>query len=73
MRDSHESHVNARPDCGLRATIVPVMWIRTEENEKLLFRRYSTTHAWGFFSEHARQGGNEFKLPLAGLKPWCEP
>lgn len=62
--------IDVRPDQGKRPTIAPGMWIRTEEDEKLLFRRYSSTNAWGFFSESARMGSREFKLPLAGLKPW---
>jgi hypothetical protein len=46
------------------------MWIRTEENEKLLFLRYSSTGHWGFFSEDGHHTAREYKLPLAGLKPW---
>lgn len=73
MRGPHESDITARPDQYQQATVASGTWIRTEKNEKLFFRRHSATHAWGFFSEHPCQGGNEFKLPLAGLKPWSEP
>ncbi|EXS71093.1 hypothetical protein sphantq_00359 [Sphingobium sp. AntQ-1] len=50
--------------------IKPGMWIRTEEDERLLFRRYSSTGHWGFFSESNHHTAREHKLPLAGLKPW---
>ena len=50
--------------------ITPGMWIRTEENEKLFFLRYSSTGHWGFFSEERHHTAREYKLPLAGLKPW---
>ena len=50
--------------------IEPGMWIRTEEDEKLLFLRYSSTGHWGFFSESAHHKAREYKLPLAGLTPW---
>ncbi|MGK2912463.1 hypothetical protein [Sphingobium sp. UBA5915] len=50
--------------------IKPGMWIRTEEDEKLLFQRYSSTGHWGFFSESSYHIAREHKLPLAGLKPW---
>ncbi len=53
-----------------RYPIEPGMWIRTEENEKLLFLRYSSTGHWGFFSESRHHAAREYKLPLAGLKPW---
>lgn len=53
-----------------RYPIEPGMWIRTEEGERLLFRRYSSTGHWGFFSEGSHRGDREYKLPLAGLKPW---
>ena len=53
-----------------RYPIAPGMWIRTEENEKLLFLRYSSTGHWGFFSESRHHAAREYKLPLAGLKPW---
>ncbi|EQB04191.1 hypothetical protein V475_04115 [Sphingobium baderi LL03] len=46
------------------------MWIRTEENEKFFFLRYSSTGHWGFFSEERHHTVREYKLPLAGLKPW---
>jgi len=49
--------------------IAPGMWIRTEEDEKLLFLRYSSTGHWGFFSESRHRTVREYKLPLAGLKP----
>jgi len=52
--------------------VEPGMWIRTEENEKLLFLRYSSTGHWGFFSESRHHTAQEYKLPLAGLKPWHE-
>ncbi|MGE4410451.1 MAG: hypothetical protein AB7D33_07770 [Sphingobium sp.] len=46
--------------------ITPGMWIRTEENEKLLFLRYSSTGHWGFFSEDSyferRKGRAMWKL-----------
>jgi hypothetical protein len=50
--------------------IQPGMWIRTEEGEKLLFRRYSSTGHWGFFSDSSHHTAREHKLPRAGLKPW---
>lgn len=50
--------------------IRPGMWIKTEEGEKLLFRRYSSTGHWGFFSDSSHHTAREHKLPLAGLKPW---
>ena len=53
-----------------RYPIEPGMWIRTEANERLLFRRYSSTGHWGFFSEGSHRTDREYKLPLAGLKPW---
>ncbi|OHT21597.1 hypothetical protein [Edaphosphingomonas haloaromaticamans] len=46
------------------------MWIRTEEGEKLFFRRYSSTGHWGFFSDSNHHSAREHKLPLAGLRPW---
>ncbi len=53
-----------------RYPIGPGMWIRTEEGERLYFRRYSSTGHWGFFSESSHHTAAEYKLPLAGLKPW---
>ena len=50
--------------------IEPGMWIRTEEGEKLFFLRYSSTGHWGFFSDDRHHAAREYKLPLAGLKPW---
>ncbi|OUC53021.1 MULTISPECIES: hypothetical protein [Sphingomonadaceae] len=50
--------------------VEPGMWIRTEEGEKLFFRRYSSTGHWGFFSESNHHNAREHKLPLAGLRPW---
>ncbi|MDF0490406.1 hypothetical protein PX554_19950 [Sphingomonas sp. H39-1-10] len=50
--------------------IEPGMWIRTEEGEKLFFRRYSSTGHWGFFADGNHHSAREHKLPLAGLKPW---
>jgi hypothetical protein len=50
--------------------IVPGIWIRTEEGEKLFFRRYSSTSHWGFFSDSNHHAAAEHKLPLAGLKRW---
>ena len=57
-------------DAAAQYPIKPGMWIRTEENEKLLFLRYSSTGHWGFFSEDGHHTAREYKLPLAGLKPW---
>jgi hypothetical protein len=59
------------PKTGDQYPIVPGMWIRTEEGEKLFFRRYSSTNHWGFFSDSNHHAAAEHKLPLAGLKPWC--
>ena len=42
--------------------VEPGMWIRTEENEKLLFLRYSSTGHWGFFSESRHHTAQEYKL-----------
>lgn len=50
--------------------ITPGCWIRTEEGEKLFFRRYSSTRHWGFFADDSHHTTAEHKLPLAGLKPW---
>ncbi|RIA46422.1 hypothetical protein DFR49_0963 [Hephaestia caeni] len=53
-----------------RYPIKPGTWIRTEEGERLYFRRYSSTGHWGFFAETNHRAAAEHKLPLAGLKPW---
>ena len=49
--------------------IEPGIWIRTEEDEKLFFLRYSSTGHWGFFSKSNHRTAREYKLPLAGRKP----
>lgn len=57
-------------DAADQYPIEPGMWIRTEEDERLLFLRYSSTGHWGFFSESRHHTAREYKLPLAGLNPW---
>lgn len=52
--------------------VEPGMWIRTEDEEKLYFRRYSSTRHWGYFVADNHRTSAEYKLPLAGLKPWRE-
>ncbi len=59
-------------DAAAQYPIEPGMWIRSEEGEKLFFLRYSSTGDWGFFSEDRHHTAREYKLPLAGLKPWHE-
>ena len=59
-------------DVANQYSIKPGMWIRTEEGEKLFFLRYSSIGHWGFFSQSRHHTAREYKLPLAGLKPWHE-
>lgn len=46
-------------------TLVPGMILMDQEGERVMFRRYSSTTAWGFF---LYADGAEAKLPIAGLR-----